>query len=405
MGNEKTSGAELENKTSRRERGADRLARAIETARGVPYAGWEENRRSGGNYCDIMLSLYDEHLRLAADESAERVTEEVEEDAGAAEASERWPRWGRLRHEWREGVCGITRNLITQAVNAVLGDLAPFLDQLSDVAGSVDQLRVAGGQATQGAAVSRPQAAPTGELGVVEQQLEDWVRRVAACPDPKLHAAYFKVALRHLDLSNQVQGDVATFQVKLEDEVAPVLHQIAKAAQADAADQGSGVQKYAVYAYFPDDKLYVPRKIFRVVPSDLPTENDADLLSRDEMRPLLPNWLSKPLDVEAILNFGSAVALAQLRRSGEVVETLRERLELAKVQLGGLPKKGEDVLVLENDLWVEKTVCNEFYCGPHDQPGFGVAGSGVIYTAGSFRKTWRLATTVVDQVKSERRGS
>jgi len=120
--------------------------------------------------------------------------------------------------------------------------------------------------------------APAGEHEVIEQQLEDWVRRTVAYPDTKLHGKCSKVALRHLNLSNQVQGDVNTFQVKLEDgaedEIAPLLHQIAEAAQGDANDQNSGVQKYAVYAYFPADKLYVPRKIFRVAPLDEEVERD-----------------------------------------------------------------------------------------------------------------------------------
>jgi hypothetical protein len=120
--------------------------------------------------------------------------------------------------------------------------------------------------------------APTGEHGAIELQIEEWVRREVAYPDLKLHGKCSKVALRHLNLTNQIQGDVATFPVKLEDgaenEIAPLLLQIAEASQRDSNDQNSGVQKYALYAYFPADKTYVPRKIFRVGPVDEEVERD-----------------------------------------------------------------------------------------------------------------------------------
>jgi len=115
-------------------------------------------------------------------------------------------------------------------------------------------------------------ADPTGELGLIEQQLAEWVRREVAFPDLKMHGKCGKVVLRHLNISNQAQGDIAAFPVKLEegaeDEIEPLLLQVAEAAQRDANDQNSGVQKYGLYAYFPADKSWVPRKIFRVAPTD-----------------------------------------------------------------------------------------------------------------------------------------
>ena len=113
---------------------------------------------------------------------------------------------------------------------------------------------------------------PRRELGVIESQLEQWVRREVAFPDTKQHGRCSRVTLRHLNIANQAQGDVAAFPVKLEEgaeeEYLPLLHQIAEAAQRDANDQSAGVQKYAIYAVFPADKFYVPRKIFRVSPQE-----------------------------------------------------------------------------------------------------------------------------------------
>jgi len=113
--------------------------------------------------------------------------------------------------------------------------------------------------------------------GVIIQQLEQWVRREVAFPE-KSRGKCYKVVLKHLTVDRKVQGDVTQFPVKLEeggeDEIEPLLGQVADAAQTDANDLNSGVQSYALCAYFTLDKNYVPRKIFRVTSVDEEVERD-----------------------------------------------------------------------------------------------------------------------------------
>jgi hypothetical protein len=47
-------------------------------------------------------------------------------------------------------------------------------------------------------------------------------------------------------------------------EVDMIVRKAVDAAQRDANDMMDGVQQYALYAYYPDDATYVPRKYFRV---------------------------------------------------------------------------------------------------------------------------------------------
>jgi len=108
------------------------------------------------------------------------------------------------------------------------------------------------------------------ELRRIEQELTPWVRQHVANPDAS-HGKCHVVKLRHLNVNREVQGDVGAFPVKndsgTEGVIAPLLHQLADAAQRDADEVNQGVQTYAVYAYYTADRNYAPRKIFRVAPS------------------------------------------------------------------------------------------------------------------------------------------
>lgn len=124
-------------------------------------------------------------------------------------------------------------------------------------------------------------AADEGERGLIETQIEAWVRQHVAFPDKKLHGAAgcHKVVLKHVNIERKPQGDVGSFAVRLEegaeDEgIDPLLHKIADAAQSDADNLNQGLQTYAIFAYYPGDQGYVPRKFFRVSPSDVEVQRD-----------------------------------------------------------------------------------------------------------------------------------
>lgn len=119
------------------------------------------------------------------------------------------------------------------------------------------------------------------DRGIIEQQIETWVRQNVAFPDKKLHglAGCHKVVLKHVNVDRKPQGDVASFSVRLEegaeDEGIPaLLHKIADAAQGDADNLNQGLQTYAIFAYYQGDQGYVPRKFFRVSPSDVEVQRD-----------------------------------------------------------------------------------------------------------------------------------
>ena len=120
----------------------------------------------------------------------------------------------------------------------------------------------------------------------VTQQIERWVKEQIAVEGSRERGPCKKFVLRHLNVANKIQGDVYTVNVPRDQSIISdpdhIIEQIAEHAQQDANDQNSGLQKYAVYAYFHGDPNYSPRKVFRVAadeaierevdPSEPPTE-------------------------------------------------------------------------------------------------------------------------------------
>jgi len=117
------------------------------------------------------------------------------------------------------------------------------------------------------------------DLGMIEQDIEAWVKQHVAFPDKSLHGPCSRVVLKHLNVDRKFQGDVRSFRNDLEegaeDENIPsFVHKISTAAQGDADELNQGVQLYALLAYYNNDKGYVPRKYFRVAPSDVAVERE-----------------------------------------------------------------------------------------------------------------------------------
>lgn len=114
------------------------------------------------------------------------------------------------------------------------------------------------------------------DKAMIAQQIDEWLRRQIILPS-KDHGRASKILLRHLSVDNKVQGDIGTFQVKLDPgsvDIGVLIDSIAEAAQKDADDLAQGIQKYALYAFFPDDINYFPRKAFRVAASNDDFERD-----------------------------------------------------------------------------------------------------------------------------------
>jgi hypothetical protein len=123
------------------------------------------------------------------------------------------------------------------------------------------------------------------DQNMIAQQISEWLRRQIILRD-KDHGDCSRIQLRHLNVERQIQGDVASIPVKLDhgsEDLEPLLNSICSTAQRDADDLNAGVQNYAIYAFFPQDLNYLPRKVFRVAgvneafereltPSEPPTE-------------------------------------------------------------------------------------------------------------------------------------
>jgi hypothetical protein len=76
-----------------------------------------------------------------------------------------------------------------------------------------------------------------------------------------------------MSLEGKPQADVKAFPLSpgetLVGEIEMLVNNIVDAAQRNADDHASGLQKYAICAYYPQEPQYKPQKVFRVAAEDL----------------------------------------------------------------------------------------------------------------------------------------
>ena len=110
------------------------------------------------------------------------------------------------------------------------------------------------------------------DKGLIAQQILDWVREHAVVSDPRFGRCG-KLVLRHMSLEGKPQADVKAFPLSpgetLVGEIEMLVNNIVDAAQRNADDHASGLQKYAICAYYPQEPQYKPQKVFRVAAEDL----------------------------------------------------------------------------------------------------------------------------------------
>ena len=109
----------------------------------------------------------------------------------------------------------------------------------------------------------------TEDTGLVEQQITEFVtKHVTAADKDKGHCKKF--ILRHLNIEKKPRDDVTEVKISTDPAllglqgVDRIVMELAHAAQKDANDMRSGVQTYAIYAYYTNNPNFAPRKIFRV---------------------------------------------------------------------------------------------------------------------------------------------
>ena len=117
------------------------------------------------------------------------------------------------------------------------------------------------------------------DKGLIQQQITDWIHEHIVVARPGFGRCK-KLVLRHMNLENKPQGDVQAFIIPNDEgligEMDMLVNKIVDAAQRSANDYASGMQKYALYAYYTDDTSYVPYKMFRVSASDESALGDMD---------------------------------------------------------------------------------------------------------------------------------
>lgn len=183
---------------------------------------------------------------------------------------------------------------------------------------------------------------PSDAHDIIIQHIESWVRREVAFPDPSRGKCH-QVVVKHLSVDRKPQGDVARFPVKLEegsDEIAPLLIQIAEAAQNDANDLNSGIQSYALYAYFTADRSYVPRKIFRVSSVEEEIERDVNPSEPPTEKGLAAQLMRHNEVIMRQMTIATGMQLQTMQRENARLAEMNERYSQQQV----------DFLVLVQDL-------------------------------------------------------
>ena len=99
-------------------------------------------------------------------------------------------------------------------------------------------------------------------------QIGQWLRQNILTIDDDNGACY-KLVVRHFSVTKKPQGDVTTIKIPDSlgvdpDRIDALVSEVIQAAQDDANNLHSGLQLYAVFAYFAKNQHYTPRRYFRV---------------------------------------------------------------------------------------------------------------------------------------------
>lgn len=102
--------------------------------------------------------------------------------------------------------------------------------------------------------------------------IRDWITTNACVVDPD-HGRCRKIVVSRLDTQKREIDEVYEKDMSsvspsdVTDYVRVVVMEIVAVTQDDADGSRSGVQTYGIFMYFTGDERYVPRRVFRVVPS------------------------------------------------------------------------------------------------------------------------------------------
>lgn len=180
----------------------------------------------------------------------------------------------------------------------------------------------------------------TGTPGLIENQIKDWLRRHVYLVD-KDNGSCKKIVLRQLSVGHKPQADVHTVNISSDPafqgtEIADkVILEISNAAQDDANSMNSGVQTYAIYAYYTSNPNYVPRRIFRVA-----AEEEID---RDSGPSEPPN--EKGLTAQLMRHL-EVVSKNSLVSMGYIIQTFQKEVNEQRMQNREFLKQQVDMALL-----------------------------------------------------------
>ena len=137
--------------------------------------------------------------------------------------------------------------------------------------------------------------------------------------DDKLGRCY-KLVVKHFSINKKPQGDVGKIQIpeNVADEggVDAVIGQVIQAAQDDANNLHSGVQLYAVFAYYLNDQTYTPRCWFRVSAEE---EYDPETTANDPSEPATAQGLMSQL-----MRHNEAIMRTSVIQTSHVIQVLQQ---------------------------------------------------------------------------------
>jgi hypothetical protein len=150
-------------------------------------------------------------------------------------------------------------------------------------------------------------------------QIGRWVRQNVLPRDDKLGRCY-KLVVKHFSINKKPQGDVGKIQIpeNVADEggVDAVIGQVIQAAQDDANNLHSGVQLYAVFAYYLNDQTYTPRCWFRVSAEE---EYDPETTANDPSEPATAQGLMSQL-----MRHNEAIMRTSVIQTSHVIQVLQQ---------------------------------------------------------------------------------
>ena len=180
-------------------------------------------------------------------------------------------------------------------------------------------------------------------------QIGQWLRQNILANDPEQGTCY-KLVIKHFSITKKPQGDVTT--IKLADSplgvdpgaIDGIISDVIDAAQEDANALHSGLQLYAVFAYFTNNPNYVPRRFFRVGAEEEydPEASGADPSETPDSRGLVAQAMRhvEAIMKTSVLNTSYLIQTLQQENAG-LRQTVQQQGELS-IEMGALVQETLD---------------------------------------------------------------